>query len=386
MEAAVAPRVKTIKSIDIYMICVFLYAIVQSEISIQYPTVKTIIMTTLFSLSFLAVLMEVLKKVKIKKVAISIWIGMFLIISYLVLKDGWDNGFYLMIPFSFVTHRYNQKEILRRYCLSMFCAIFLIIFLCKIGILQNIVYHNILTGETREYLGFNWTTFGPNMLFGAIMAFIVIKDKNIKAWELLTLFAINYWFNLKTNTTAVYLTVNLALILDLIGKSNTVRSIILKNRVVQKLATHIFSIVCAFTIIFQLFYNSHPNLSIMKEANLALNYRLGLNALAFSNYRITIFGQKIVFNQTGRNYFYLDSSYIYILFTGGIIALVSICWLLNKVSKQAITSENYFLLIALFVLALHSVTDPQLVDIRNNPFIMLIVPSIISLRNTLNVS
>ncbi|MGZ1387652.1 hypothetical protein ACXO9U_03330, partial [Lactobacillus delbrueckii subsp. bulgaricus] len=71
MEAAVAPRVKTIKSIDIYMICVFLYAIVQSEISIQYPTVKTIIMTTLFSLSFLAVLMEVLKKVKIKKVAIS---------------------------------------------------------------------------------------------------------------------------------------------------------------------------------------------------------------------------------------------------------------------------------------------------------------------------
>ena len=117
-------------------------------------------------------------------------------------------------------------------------------------------------------------------------------------------------------------------------------------------------------------------LPLLDHMNLILTGRLRLGSAAFNNFDITFFGQKIrwIFEQnmfSELTYNYVDSSYLNILFRFGIIILLLILVGYYIVGSKNLSRNTYYTMMIVF-LSLHSMFDPQLIDIMYNPAILFL--------------
>lgn len=371
--------------LSIYAVCVFLYAIMQSNISIQFPIVKSVMMGSFVALLILGVFFSLKHKTTIRKKDAMLLAAFLILLLYNILNNGFENGTIFIIPFCYLLMDCKIENILKKYSKSTFLAILFVILLCKIGILNNQTFTNAATTfKVRQGLGFIWTTFAPNMFLSAVLAFVSYRKGKINLIELLLLFFVNLYLYSQTKTLAAFLCVLLCLICVCLFKSSKVQQFCFSNKFFEFIFNHFAIIVAIFTILFQLYYNAKVNGSVMLNAlNRATSFRLGLGQVAFENYKITFLGQWIEWNQgTNQNYFYLDSSYLSILFNNGIVMLLFICLLMDIVGKYGMKVRNYFLVTALSIFLIHCITDPQLIDFRNNPFYMIVLQCFFYLRQS----
>lgn len=369
----------------IYGVCIFLYAILQSNLSTQYPFLKKIILGSFLILMFLGVFINIKYRGKIREKDAIVMSIFFVLLVYNILNNGYENGTLLIIPFCYLLIECNIDEILKKYCTFTFLGIAFVVILSQIGILDNQTFSNAATTyKMRQGLGFIWATFGPNMFLSATLAFISYKKENINFIQIFVLFIVNIFFYTKTKTLAVFICMILCLTATLFCKNIKIRNFLFSNRLLIFLFSNFSIITATFTILFQIYYNLNVNNSVMLNAlNRAMSFRLGLGQEAFKNYKITLFGQMMAWNQgTTKNYFYLDSSYLSVLFNNGVVMLVFICILMNIVCTYGVKTKNYFLVIALSIFLIHCITDPQLIDFRNNPFLMVVLQAYFYLRQT----
>lgn len=373
--------------LSIYGICVFLYAILQSNISTQYPLCKNIILVCFTILMVLAVFMKIKCNGSVREKDAIILGGLFVLLVYNVLINGFENGTLFIIPFCYLLSGCKIDDILSKYSAATFCAVFFVILLSKIGIIDNHIFTNYATIiKVRHGLGFIWTTFGPNMFLSAVLAFVAYKREKISFVELLILFFVNIYFYMQTKTLAVFICVILCLFFIFMSKFTKICYLFFKRKIIEIIFSHFAFITAIFTILFQIYYNMNVSDSvILNTLNRVTSFRLGLGQEAFSRYKITLFGQMITWSQgTAKNYFYLDSSYLSVLFNNGVIMLGFVCFLMNIVCTYGIKRQNYFLVIAVSIFLIHCITDPQLIDFRNNPFFMIVLQCFIYLRQGKN--
>ena len=76
-------------------------------------------------------------------------------------------------------------------------------------------------------------------------------------------------------------------------------------------------------------------------------------------------------------YFYVDSSYVNIALTYGMVALIFIVLCFAILNYKAFKKGNYKLCIIFAFLALHSFTDPQLLELKYNPFLIILLAAFI---------
>lgn len=235
----------------------------------------------------------------------------------------------------------------------------------------------LLVGQNlrmRSSLGFSYYTYSAQLLFYFTLAYLVYKSSNISYAELICLMLANIYVFYNTNTRNPYILSMIFILYVFLDKILKFKIDLLKFRIFKILFSFIFPI-CFLILIYITFYLP---IGIFEEINEALSGRLSLNVLGFQTWGIHVFGQKIVFNtftSTGMvsNYYnFVDSSYFQNLLVNGwvFIGIILILWIL--VCKNAVRHKQTYLCIALSLIAIHSMFDPQMLVPWYSPFCLLL--------------
>ena len=117
--------------------------------------------------------------------------------------------------------------------------------------------------------------------------------------------------------------------------------------------------------------------AILMKINGLLSNRLVLGSRALRQYGISIFGQNIIWNGHGTDiinhniYNFVDSSYLRVLLDNGIIFLVLVLFAYSFFLYKLLIKKQYSILIVLISVLLLSFTEPWLIDVMYNPFVLL---------------
>lgn len=221
----------------------------------------------------------------------------------------------------------------------------------------------------RNYLGFIWVSYGPNIFMTIALAWIYLykpSKNNILIYFIL--FFINIFFFIETDTKAVFFELFFVLIIFLLVKYKCIKTP--NNKITRILLCFSFILMFILTISLTLTYNRN---SVGLMINNLLSNRLFYNFQALSRYDISLFGNVVGWNMMesdGIGYFYVDSSYIQILLQYGVIILTAVLLYFTYLMHIFLNDKNIFGVLCLFGIALHAITDPHLLLLMYNPFLL----------------
>lgn len=239
----------------------------------------------------------------------------------------------------------------------------------KIGVIgETTISWDRDTGIERYTLGYNYTTFSSNYFFHLTIFYLYIKGNLIKYLELGVLALLNIYLYNFTNTKAAVIYSVLAIILVILMKKfNFSKGVSYINK---------FSMFVGGFVAGLLTYLYKYDSAIISEINVILSGRLYYGYKGIEEYGITLFGQKItwiteVILDSELQYNYIDSSYLNIMFNYGIIMLLFVMIGYYVLGKRNISNDIYYSILIL-IITLHSMFDPQLIEIMYNPSILLL--------------
>ena len=355
------------------LVCYFLYCLIFIFETTQFDNGELSFYVRLSKYLILAVLLlSVFWRTELDYAQVTKLLLYFGISGLIALKSGRLSDVILVAAFAYSGIKLKTSLFINVYISAVLICSFLVLFGVFTGLYINEFIVESARGS-RFFLGFSYTTILPNFLFHALLAYTAKREKKFNALESLIIIAVNEVLYYYTQTRAVYYEVILLVlslwILDLFPR-------MFKSKLFGMLCLFAFP-VAAFTIIY-LSYEYSPSNSFYQLINRVLSNRRALGNLAIKRYGITAFGSKVEW-ATGRfgierfsEYFYVDSSFLNILICFGVVTCVYIVFSFGIISWQAYLKNNYCLCLALLFLALHSLTDPQLFELRYNPFILLI--------------
>lgn len=263
--------------------------------------------------------------------------------------------------------RAEPQQILKCYTLSIFIVIFLTVFLAFSGVLIN---DNSWYG--RYDLGFTYCTFGPNLFLSACLALVAWKKEkmNWKWWGFILL--LNQFLFWKTSTDAVYICVLLLFSAWLVLGYSKITAFLERSRVAGFVFSHSAIIFALATIALQMYYNAHSTNASMVWLNARLSTRLHMGQNVFGGYSVGAdLAKELLLGLDAEIATYLDSSYLSILTQFGVPLLLTICYLMDSLGKQAYGAMDYYLAVCIVIFMIHCVTDPQLLSFRCNPLIII---------------
>lgn len=239
----------------------------------------------------------------------------------------------------------------------------------KLGVIgETMVSWDRDTGIDRYTLGYNYTTFSSNYFFHLTIFYLYIKGNSIKYLELGVLALLNiYLYNFTNTKSAVTYSILAIILVIIIKKFNISKGVSYINK---------FSMIVGGFVAGLLTYIYKYDWAIISEINVILSGRLYYGYKGIEEYGITLFGQKItwineVILDSELQYNYIDSSYLNILFNYGIIVLLFVMLGYYVFGKKNLSNDIYYSLLIL-IITLHSMFDPQLIEIMYNPSILLL--------------
>ncbi len=242
----------------------------------------------------------------------------------------------------------------------------------QVGVIEDYLFD--ATSRVRHGLGFDWTTTAPILFFFFMMSYIYLRKERMRWYEFLILEVINYWFYIMTDTRfSFYLSsLMLAYIFVMRYYWQNKRDRIRKNQWLV-FAPAVF---CVIAILLHVFYNSEN--AAWNSLNNILSGRLALGKSAWDEYGLTLFGQTIRWigygwSSSGGTYNYVDCSYMQILLECGVVFLILVVLAYTCIMQMAIKRKDYYLQTILFVIVIFSITEPRLMNLRFNPFPMLVI-------------
>ena len=136
-------------------------------------------------------------------------------------------------------------------------------------------------------------------------------------------------------------------------------------------------ILAAVAIGFQYIYD--PDNALLAKLNEFLTGRLKWGHAGIDEYGLKLFGNKIEWVgydadwESGMKYNYVDSSYLQIALEYGIIVLAVILLLYALLIFTSIKNQKYYLCWLALIILVFCVTEPRLVKLAYNPFMLLAV-------------
>lgn len=270
----------------------------------------------------------------------------------------------------------DVSDVIKKLSLLQMGLIFVTIVASFIGLISNTNYVRSVNGIVRQGLGFEYATYSANYFFHAAIAYVTFRNKKFKVKDLIVLEAVNIFLYCYTNTTAVFWELTVALIS--FGLIQFIKKPIYEIKVLKNFFKVVFPICAVVPIILTFKYDAGSYGWVALNALLTNRLSIGLRALA--QYPITLFGQ-VVRWYTGigtvtskeMQYIYVDSSYLNIAITYGIIVLIIVVVAYMGLMNRAIKDNNGLMCVALTILAVHSMTDPQLILLQYNVILIALV-------------
>lgn len=355
-----------------YGISIFIIALQQSSILSEYNAINVCLRLILTLIIIAIIGLEIKRNGKVTYKSLPIYAVVLGTLIFNMIKNNLAYNLLFIVLFMFACRRIEPDKVFKTYSIGALLAILVTICAWKLGIVTDYI------SDGKYYLGFNYSTFGPNFFFHWCVAYVAWKKEKIHMLVWVFILLVNVWFYKMTDTTSVYMLVWITfvayLILRIKKKTKKDKGTIVKFK--EKVFPCLPFILAIFTIIIQFTYNQYYYLPIFEKANEMLSYRLALGKTAFSQYNITLIGQPVAWNSmnyTDGSYFYVDSSYLQILLTGGVVLLTLICGLMYIVCKRAVVKRDAYLYLALAIFLIHCIADPQLLSFRYNPFLIVVI-------------
>ncbi len=227
----------------------------------------------------------------------------------------------------------------------------------------------------RHGLGFRYSTYLSHLYLNLVLIYVYLRNNELVGWEYAFLFAINMYIFVMTNSRNSFALVLIVLFASLIirawGQSK------LQKRIISWAAKIGFVLVFAIGTLAALAYN--PASPSWKSINSITSNRLAQEHASLLKYGIKPFGQEIELvgnslvmgdtleinreanKESDRNV--IENSLIKIGVEYGWVALIAILWALFAAAAYAESNSDVVMSLTLCVFALHSLFDPQLIDL-----------------------
>ena len=147
---------------------------------------------------------------------------------------------------------------------------------------------------------------------------------------------------------------------------------ILGNKLIVLLS--VSPVLCAAVMILSSMFYSAENI-VTYSLDMLLTHRLYLGKKGIEVYGFSLFGQWVPMQgnggtvETQTNYFFLDSSYLFILLQYGILIFALILIIILFINYRAQINRDYILIIAVGIMAVQCMVEHHLMDVAYNPFL-----------------
>lgn len=362
-----------------YGIAVFLYGLGHTSVLAPIPEFSRLIKIFLYGICFFCLLLIAKEVALFTLKELLVVIGLFFLLGYNILVNGASHELLYILFFMALCRECNPEDVLYVYAICTMSIVILTLILWKIGFLSNVVAKN-----RKPCLGFAYSTFGPNLLFHAVVAYVASKKDKIAIWKWMGILYLNFYLYQRADTLAAFALVNVLCILYFVCRIKLIQKFIFKSKIIKGCLS-LFPVLCTITTFCgQYLYSRNSQSPFWIAANMALSQRLQLGRIAFDRYPISLFGQPIKWQthltETIENYFYVDSSYLQILLQHGIIMLCIILTLMMIVEYYGVIEKKANFILALNVFLIHCITDPQLLSFRYNAFLVVSLSCIMSTK------
>lgn len=355
-----------------YILVILLDFLTKTQFIAQYPVVSASIIPGFILTTFLLIVTILLEH----KVTVIRLVYMLAITIFSIIIARMSGNYQKIITIGLLLLAIGNKNIytiLKIHLFTISLMMMLLFASYKLGILPG--GFSLRDNTVRYYLGFSYTSYASNYLFHLIItAIFVYKEKlNFIIW-LIFLMLNQVFFDLTDTKSAYYLSL-LVLLLFLIVKNIKDSSKIEKiSKYFEKFSFPVFTLII---LLMTKLYDNGNNL--MERVNELLTYRLMLGAQALREYGISIFGTKIVWSgfNSGKQYLYVDSSFLNILLNYGVVLVLLFSLGYYLLGKKNIYRDKFYFLSFVFLM-LHSLFDPQFIEISYNPFILFLGLALLS--------
>lgn len=319
-------------------------------------------------------------------------IAILFILAKMVLFDSWSIKdffiafifFFISIAVSFATsyndcffwslvvigaRNVNFRKILKLYIVEVSLIALSAFIFSKLGIIVNLQY--VTDRGVRNSFGISYPCdFAAYIFFLMLSVFYLYKDR-LKWWAysigLVTAYIVYKYTYARLDCMCMAVLSVLFMFVSIVspylkGKANVLRTVLC------------FAIIPLALLCIILSYCYNPEISWMRELDSIFSSRLALGREAFNRLKVTPFGQFFLMVGNGgsteyrANYFFLDSSYLYVLFRYGVVFTIL---LLASFVISALKRRNdlYFLVVFLLI-AINATTEEHLTLLQYNVFTM----------------
>lgn len=260
-------------------------------------------------------------------------------------------------------------KVLKTYLWANGTGILLVLLSCKIGLIPDRFYSS---SRNRHSLGFGYPTTVSNYWLYFMLAYLAYRKERLTLAEGLVLEGINYYFFVMTDTRNAFAVSTLALVIAYGLK-------LWKGKYGKRFLAFFIQHIALLgtTCIAVLTFLWSQKVTVIMSLNELLSNRLLFSYEGLQNYGIRLFGQRIEwvggtrdFDIAYKEYNYVDSSYLQILLTYGIVVLLLLIIAYGFLGREIVRVQDWYMGIALIMGALHSIFDPQFLWMQYNVFLL----------------
>ena len=270
-------------------------------------------------------------------------------------------------------------KILKVYLLVTAAVLLSAFIASRLGIIEDLVYERWLAGERNSFGTIYPTDFAAHIFFLLCAGYYVIRKKLRTPHILLggIVCATVYYYCL-TRLDCISMALLLLGLWMMQYKGSWQNTSGFRCKVfdfLQEKAPWFGTAGFIVMYLLSLFYM--PNVAVLRFIDELISGRLQLGKQGLQEYGFSVFGQSVAMNGFGgsligpSDYFYIDSSYLFVYLCYGAIFLALILFIHYSCCKKY-TADGYYLLI-LSVIAINCMIAHHMIDLAYNPFYLALL-------------
>ena len=298
------------------------------------------------------------------------WFILFSMLLVIPAKNSGDTRLLFLVAFVLASKNIEFESILKTYIITISTELVFTIICALLGKISNLSYLNHGGGSSIA-LGSVYTTNFCAHIFYLVLAYVILKKFNISLTAKIFIGFVGvfvlFYESVRLDGILIFAILLLTIFPSMVSISSKIRNIWLLC---------IESVIMVITIVLSYIYSPTKNWMIFLDK--LLSNRLFEGWQAFNLYTPTLFGQRIKMQGMGgesgtniflNNYFYIDSSYVQILFISGILSFI-IVFVLILIHSYRLQKRNNILIVSLLLVLVSSMIDDLLLNMSYNIFLL----------------
>lgn len=244
---------------------------------------------------------------------------------------------------------------------------------CGAGLIENVV-------TSRDKFGGVWTAGGYGfeysgqmimMLIPIVMMYYYIKGEKIKLKDNILWLLITCLVYSKCKTIMGAFVIILFIVAFNIIKTNNILNSLLVNSRFISYAPLFFSVIALVLIVLY-----RQNTELGNALDVLVNGRLSVFSRVYDNYGIKMFGTGFVNNTLDGRYEIVDSEYLFMLVSDGIVYFLISLIICFSLIRYAQMKNDYILVLIWITVFFNAIFNNGIFGLVMNPFSILAVPSV----------